>query len=81
MPRERVVPLFVYRTVPVVVCVRDWGRTPAFGGQRGRLGKRGVGGPMSTAVAAPVRLKEAVAEYNRARRQWHANLSRWEPRR
>lgn len=33
MPRERVVPLFVYGTTPVVVSVRGWGRTPAFGGR------------------------------------------------
>ncbi|WNI20077.1 cytochrome P450 [Actinacidiphila sp. ITFR-21] len=31
----------MYRITPVSVCVRGWGRTPAFGGQWGRLGKRG----------------------------------------
>lgn len=55
MPSVRVVPLFVYRTSPVVVCVRGRG-TSASGGQWGRLGTHGVDGLMGTAVAAPVRL-------------------------
>lgn len=67
MLRDRVVPLFVYRTAPVVVITPYRGKDPSVWRLTGRLGKRGAGGPMGTAVAAPVRLSvrrgdEAVVE-------------------
>src|SRR4051812_28353520 len=43
MPLTRVVPLFVYRTVPVVINADDRGMPTAFGGRSDRLGAQGWG--------------------------------------
>lgn len=48
MPLTQAVPLFVYRTVPVVINADDRGMPAAFGGRSGRPGERKVGDLVST---------------------------------
>jgi hypothetical protein len=61
MPPARAVPLFVYRTVPVVIHVYDRGMPAAFGGRSGRPGERKAGGPMNSA-GLPVSVQVSVRQ-------------------